>query len=147
LTDTLVIDDEGVYDPGQSHDRLLLGCKGTMSEAELHWLRNRLLGGKLDKAQHGALRFRPPAGFVFDPAGQVGRDPDAEVQQAVRLLFTLFAPSGSALAVVKQFAVHHLRFPTRGGGKRQGNERVWGPLTPTRVLEVLPNPTYAGTYV
>ncbi len=118
-----------------------------MSDAELHWLRTRLLGGKLEKAQHGALRFRPPAGFVFDPAGQGVFDPDEAVQQAVRLLFTLFAQSGSALAVVKYFAVHHLRFPTRGWGKRQGNELVWGPLTHTRVLAVLPKPTYAGTYV
>src|SRR5205814_1577148 len=147
LTDTLVIDEEGVYDPGQYNDRLLLGFKGTMSEAELHWLRNRLLGGKLAKAQHGALRFRPPAGFVFDPTGQVVLDPDEEVQQAVRLLFTLFAPSGSALAVVKQFAAPHLRCPTRGWGKRQGNELVWGLLTHPRVLEVLHNPAYAGTYV
>jgi len=147
LTDTLVIDEEGVYDPGQYNDRLLLGFKGTMSEAELHWLRSRLLGGKLEKAQHGALRFRPPAGFVVDPAGQVVFDPDEEVQQAVRLLFTLFAQGGSALAVVKHFTVHHLRFPTRGWGKRQGTELRWEPLTHTRVLEVLHNPAYAGTYV
>jgi DNA invertase Pin-like site-specific DNA recombinase len=140
LTATLVIDAEGVYDPGQYNDRLLLGFKGTMSEAELHWLRSRLLGGKLEKAHYGALRFRPPVGFVFDPTGQVGLDPDEEVQQAVRLLFTLFAQSGSALAVVKQFATHHLRCPTRGWGKRQGNELFWGPLTHTRVLEVLHNP-------
>jgi hypothetical protein len=112
-----------------------------MSEAELHWLRNRLLGGKLEKAQHGALRFRPPAGFVFDPAGQVVLDPDEEVQQAVRRLFTLFAQTGAALAVVKHFARHHLRFPTRGWGKRQGNELHWAPLTHTRVLEVLHTPT------
>src|SRR5690348_9405929 len=75
LTDTLVINDEGVYDPGQYNDRLLLGFKGTMSEAELHWLRTRRLGGKLEKAQHGALRFRPPVGFVCDPAGPVVFDP------------------------------------------------------------------------
>src|SRR6266446_2686004 len=111
LTDTLVIDEEGIYDPGQYNDRLLLGFKGTMSEAELHWLRNRLLGGKLEKASHGALRFRPPAGFVYDPAGHVVLDPDEEVQQAVRLLFALFAPYASALAVVKHCAAHHLRFP------------------------------------
>src|SRR6266705_1036998 len=147
LTETLVIDEEGIYDPGHYNDRLLLGFKGTMSEAELHWLRQRLLGGKLEKAQHGALRFRPPAGFVFDPTGPVVLDPDEEVQPAVRLLFTLFAPAGSALAVVKQFAAPHLRFPTRGWGKRQGNELVWGFLTHPRVLEVLHNPAYAGTYV
>ena len=140
LTDTLVIDEEGVYDPGQSNDRLLLGFKGTMSAAERHWLRSRLLGGKLDKAHHGALRFRPPAGFVCDPAGQVVLDPDEAVPQAVRLLFTLFAPYGSALAVVQHGAVHHLRFPTRGWGKRQGTALLWGPLPHTRVLEVLHHP-------
>jgi hypothetical protein len=147
LTDTLVLDAEGVYDPGPYNDRLLLGFKGTMSEAELHWLRSRLLGGKLEKAQHGALRFRPPAGFVVDPAGQVGLDPDEEVQQAVRLLFTRLAQSASALAVVKHCAVHHLRFPTRGWGNRQGTERRWAPLTHPRVLEVLHHPASAGAYV
>jgi DNA invertase Pin-like site-specific DNA recombinase len=147
LTDTLVIADEGVYDPGQYNDRLLLGFKGTMSAAERHGLRPRLLGGKLAKAQHGALRFRPPAGCVFDPAGQVVLDPDEAVQQAVRRLCTLFAQAGSALAVVQPFAVHHLRCPTRGWGKRQGDELRWAPLTHTRVREVLHHPTYAGTYV
>src|SRR5207245_6054073 len=72
LTDTLVIDEDGVYDPGQYNDRLLLGFKGTMSEAELHWLRLRLLGGKLEKAQRGQLRQRLPAGLGYDPAGQAG---------------------------------------------------------------------------
>ena len=70
LTDTLVIDEDGVYDPTQYNDRLLLGIKGTMSEAELHWIRSRLLGGKLEKARTGQLRSRPPTGLVYDPAGQ-----------------------------------------------------------------------------
>lgn len=147
LTDTLVIDEEGVYDPGQYNDRLLLGFKGTMSEAELHWLRSRLLGGKLEKAQHGNLRFRPPAGLVLDPCGQVVLDPDEEVQHAVRLVFSLFEQAGSALGVVKHFKDHHLRFPNRLWGKRSGGELVWGVLTHSRVLEVLHNPAYAGTYV
>lgn len=147
LTETLVIDEEGVYDPGLYNDRLLLGFKGTMSEAELHWLRSRLLGGKLEKAQQGELRFRPPVGLVLDPAGQVALDPDEEVQQAVRLVFALFEQSGSALAVVKQFTAQHLRFPTRLWGKRHDGELVWGDLTHTRVLEVLHNPAYTGTYV
>jgi DNA invertase Pin-like site-specific DNA recombinase len=147
LTDTLVLAEEGIYDPGQYNDRLLLGFKGTMSEAELHWLRQRLLGGKLEKAQHGALRFRPPAGLVLDPIGRVVLDPDGEVQQAVRLLFTLFEQHGSALAVVTHFHRYHLRFPTRLWGMRQGNELVWRPLTHARVLAVLHNPAYAGTYV
>ena len=90
LADTLVIDEEGVYDPGQYNDRLLLGFKGTMSEAELHWLRLRLLGGKLEKARQGALRLRVPVGLVHDAGGRVVLDPDEQVQQAVRLAFAVF---------------------------------------------------------
>src|SRR3989454_11726952 len=82
LTETLVIDEEGVYDPGSYNDRLLLGFKGTMSEAALHWLRSRLEGGKRKKAEQGQLRFRPPVGLVFDPIGQ--------------LVLTLFEQEGSA---------------------------------------------------
>jgi len=147
LTDTRVIDDEGVYATGQENDRLRLGFKGTMREAALHWLRNRLLGGTLAKAPHSARRFRPPAGVVFAPAGQVVREPDEAAHQAVRLLCTLFAQSGSALAVVQHVAVPHRRFPSRGWGKRHGHERRWEPLAHTRVLEVRHHPTSAGTYV
>jgi DNA invertase Pin-like site-specific DNA recombinase len=147
LTETLVIDEEGIYDPGQYNDRLLLGIKGTMSEAELHWLRSRLLGGKLAKAEQGTLRFRPPVGLVLDPLGRVVLDPDEEVQAAVRLIFSLFAQTGSALAVVTHFGAHHLLFPTRGWGRGQGDALVWRPLTHSRVLAVLHNPAYAGAYV
>jgi DNA invertase Pin-like site-specific DNA recombinase len=147
LTDTLVVDEDGVYDPSQYHDRLLLGILGTMSEAELHWLRQRLLGGKLEKAQHGQLRFRPPVGLTFDPAGCLGFDPDEEVRHAVTLVFTLFDQLGSALAVVKHFADHHLRFPTRLWGKSHDGELLWRPLSHPRVLAVLHNPRYAGAYV
>jgi DNA invertase Pin-like site-specific DNA recombinase len=147
LTDTLVIDEDGVYDPGHYADRLVLGFMGTMSEAELHWLRSRLLGGKREKAEQGTLRFRPPAGLILDPTGRVALDPDEEVQQAVRLVFALFEQWGSALAVVTHFRRHHLRFPTRGWGARQGDELVWEPLGHSRVLAVLHNPAYAGAYV
>lgn len=118
-----------------------------MSEAELHWLRSRLLGGKLEKAQHGDLRFRPPAGLVLDPSGQVVLDPDEEVQHATRLVFSLLEQGGSALGVVKHFNEHPLRFPNRLWGKRSGGDLVWGVLTHSRVLELLHNPAYAGTYV
>jgi DNA invertase Pin-like site-specific DNA recombinase len=96
LTDTLVIDEDGVYDPTQYNDRLLLGIKGTMSEAELHWIRSRLLGGKLEKARTGDLRSRPPTGLVYDPAGQLVLDPDEQVQQALRLVFETFERVGAA---------------------------------------------------
>src|SRR5947207_16007543 len=141
LTDTLVIDEEGIYDPGCYNDRLLLGFKGTMSEAELHWLRQRLLGGKWEKAQHGALRFRPPVGLVYDLTGKVVLDPDKEVQAAVRLVFALFEQYGSALAVVKHFNAHHLRFPerlwkrTRDRGTSLGTAPVWArPLSMAQPL-------------
>jgi len=147
LTDTLVIDEDGIYDPSQYADRLLLGILGAMSEAELHWLRNRLLGGKLTRAEQGELRMRPPAGLVFDEARQMVLDPDEEVQQAVRLLFSLFEQTGSALAVVKHFGEHRLLFPDRLWGKVRHGELLWKPLQHGRVLDVLHNPRYAGAYV
>ncbi len=147
LTETLVIDEEGVYDPGDYNDRLLLGFKGTMSEAELHWLRQRLLGGKLEKARKGQLRFRPPTGLVYDTTGQLALDPDEQVQQAVRLVFDLFDELGSALAVVKHFANHQLLFPTRLWGGVRAGELVWNSLTHGRPLAILHNPAYAGAYV
>jgi DNA invertase Pin-like site-specific DNA recombinase len=147
LTDTLVIDEDGVYDPSQYNDRLLLGIKGTMSEAELHWLRSRLLGGKLERAQEGRLRSRPPTGLVYDPAGRMVLDPDEQVQQALRLVFDTFERLGAALGVVQYFAAQQLRIPTRHyGGTRQGR-LTWRPLDHGRVLAILHNPTYTGTYV
>jgi hypothetical protein len=110
-------------------------------------LRSRLLGGKLEKAQQGQLRFRPPTGLVYDPAGQLVLDPDQQVQQAVRLVFDLFDQFSSALAVVQYFATHHVLFPTRGWGGLQHGELTWQPLSNGRVLAMLHNPAYAGVYV
>lgn len=147
LTDTLVIDEDGVYDPTQYNDRLLLGIKGTMSEAELHWIRSRLLGGKLEKARSGQLRFRPPTGLVYDPAGQILFDPDEQVQHALRLLFDTFEQVGAALGVVQYFAQNRLSFPTRLHGGIRDGQLLWRPLDHGRVLAILHNPSYAGTYV
>src|SRR5258708_15098910 len=109
LAQTLVIDEEGIYDPGAYNDRMLLGFKGTMSEAELHWLRQRLQGGKLTKAEQGQLRMRLPVGLVYDPVDKVGLDPDEAVQEAIRLVFSLFEQSGSAPSVVGYFSTHPFR--------------------------------------
>src|SRR5437588_5787340 len=147
LSDTLVIDEEGIYDPGAHNDRLLLGFKGTMSEAELHWLHQRLQGGKLTKAEQGHLRFRLPIGLVYDPVGKIVLDPDEAVAEAVRLVFSLFEQYNSALAVVSSFAEQHLRFPTRWWGGKQADELIWGRLTHERVLNILHSPLYAGAYV
>src|SRR5256712_8962471 len=147
LTDTLVIDEDGVYDPGQYNDRLLLGFRGTMSEAELHWLHCRLVGGKLAKAQQGTLRWRLPVGLVYDAAGQIEFDPDEEIQHAVRQVFEVFATAKSALAVVKHFADHGLEIPARLWQRARKGEVVWRPLRHARVLSIVHNPFYAGVYV
>ena len=147
LSDTLVIDEDGVYDPGQYNDRLLLGFRGTMSEAELHWLHCRLVGGKLEKAQQGTLRFRLPVGLVYDAAGCIDLDPDEEIHHAVRQVFEVFETSKSALAVVKHFADHGLAIPTRLWQRERKGEVVWHALRHARVLSILHNPFYAGAYV
>ncbi len=146
LSKTLVIDEEGVYDPSHYNDRLLLGFKGTMSEAELHWLRNRLLGGKLEKARQGKLRLPLPTGLVYDAAQQVILDPDEQVQQALRLVFELFTELGAGSAVAKYFRQHSLLIPRRQEGGEQDGELTWRPLGQTRVLAILHNPAYAGAY-
>src|SRR6202521_534410 len=101
LTDTLILDEDGIYDPAHFNDRLLLGLKGTLSEAELHVLRARLQGGILNKARRGELEMRLPIGFVYDAEGRVRLDPDASVQESIRLLFRTFQRTGSASATVK----------------------------------------------
>src|SRR3989442_9265083 len=87
LTDTLILDEDGLYNPGHFNDRLLLGLKGTMSEAELHVLQARLRGGVLSKARRGELAGPLPVGLCYDPAGRVVLDPDTQVQEAIRHLF------------------------------------------------------------
>jgi DNA invertase Pin-like site-specific DNA recombinase len=146
LTDTLILDEDGLYDPGQFNDRLLLGLKGTISEAELHVLRARLRGGILNKARRGELKTPLPVGLVYDPQGQVVLDPDRQVQDALRILFATFERAGSGCATVKYFREQGLLFPRRlRRGLRRG-ELVWGALVHSRVLQVLHNPRYAGAF-
>ena len=146
LTETLVIDEDGVYDPNQFNDRIILGFKGNMSEAEIHLLKGRLAGAKLKKAQSGELRLPLPTGLVYDAAGRTVFDADEEIQNAVRLLFELFERLGSARSVVQHFAAHHLKFPRRLRQRGRCGELVWEPLHTDRVLSVLHNPSYAGIY-
>lgn len=147
LTHTLVIDADGLYDPGDFNDGLLLGLKGTMAQAELHFLRGRLLGGKLNKAQKGELRFPLPVGLCHDDQGNIVLDPDDEVRGVVQLVFRLFRETGSAYGVVRRFAKEGLRFPKRAYGGAWAGKLIWGRLSHGRVLSLLTNPTYAGTYV
>ena len=146
LTGTLICDEDGLYDPADFNDRLLLGLKGTMSEAELHFIRARLRGGQLSKARRGELRMALPVGLVYDPAGNVVLDPDTGVQHAIRHVFATFDRTGSARAVVQEFHRERLSFPTRvRTGERKG-ELAWMPLRHWRVLRTLHNPRYAGAF-
>lgn len=147
FTDTLIIDEDGLYNPADFNDQLLLGLKGTMSQAELHFLRARLQGGKLNKAQKGELRSPLPVGLLYDDQGCRVLDPDSEVRGAVRFLFEAFRETGSAYGVVHKFAKEGLGFPKRAYGGAWNGKLIWGRLTESRVLGVLKNPAYAGTYV
>jgi len=135
------------YDTGDFNDGLLLGLKGTMAQAELHFLRGRLQGGKLNKARKGELRFPLPVGFCYDDQGRIVPDADDEVRGAVQLVFTLFRETGSAYAVVRRFAQSGLRFPRRACSGAWAGKLIWHRLTHSRVLGLLKNPSYAGTYV
>lgn len=147
FSDTLILDEDGLYDPSHFNDRLLLGLKGTMSEAELHVLRARLQGGLLNKARRGELKLALPVGLVYDARDRVTLDPDQQVQGSLRTFFQAFQRTGSASATVKFFRQEGLLFPRRlRRGVRKG-ALVWGPLEHTRALQTLHNPRYSGTYV
>jgi DNA invertase Pin-like site-specific DNA recombinase len=146
LSGTLICDEDGLYDPADFNDRLLLGLKGTMSEAELHFIRARLQGGILSKARRGELQMPLPVGLVYDPAGQVVLDPDTSVQHALRHLFETFARTGSARAVVYEFTREGLLFPTRIRNGHRTGELAWSELEHWRVLRTLHNPRYAGAF-
>jgi DNA invertase Pin-like site-specific DNA recombinase len=147
LTGTLIIDEDGIYNPAEFNDQLLLGLKATMSQAELHFLRARLQGGKRNKAKKGELHFPLPVGFSYDDQGHTVVDPDEEVRGAIALLFKCFAQTGSAYGVVHRFATRGIRFPKRAYGGVWSGKVIWGQLTHGRALGVLKNPTYAGSYV
>ena len=145
ITGTLLIDPDGVYDPADVNDRVLLGFKGTMGEMELHVMAQRLQANKRAAAERGELRTPLPVGLVHDDAGDIVIDPDAEVQAAIRDVFAAFAACGSAYGVVAAFTDR--RFPLRAYGGAWAGQLRWGRLTHARVLGVLKNPCYAGAYV
>ncbi len=146
MSRTLILDEDGVYDPASFNDRLLLGLKGTMSEAELHILKSRLQGGILNKARRGELEMPLPVGLVYDGAGRVVLDPDRQVRDSVALLFEVFRDHGSASAVVRRLRAQEVMFPRRirrGIGK---GDLLWGALDVSRALQILHNPRYAGAF-
>jgi DNA invertase Pin-like site-specific DNA recombinase len=147
ITGTLIIDEDGCYDPCDFNDGLLLGLKGTMAQAELHFIRARLQGNKLNKARKGELRFPLPVGYVFDELNCIVKDPDAQVRSSIDLVFDYFRQCGSAYGVVQRFArENHLDFPKRSYGGTWAGKLIWGRLTDARVTAILKNPSYAGVY-
>jgi DNA invertase Pin-like site-specific DNA recombinase len=146
LTDTLILDEDGIYNPVEFNDRLLLGLKGTMSDAELHVLRARLRGGILNQARRGALKTPLPVGLVYDAADNVVLDPDSQVRKSITHLFETFERTGSATATVKHFRTQGLRFPRRPRSGPHKGDLLWEELRHWRVLRVLHNPRYAGAF-
>jgi len=147
LAGTLILDEDGTYDPSNFNDRLLLGLKGTMSEAELHFLKARMRGGMLNKARRGELEMRPPVGLVYREDGVLTLDPDTEVQAAMRMVFETFERTGSAMQTVKLFNEQGLRFPRRIRKGLNKGELHWAEAVHSRMLQVLHNPRYAGAFV
>jgi len=146
LTATLILDEDGIYDPAHFNDRLLLGLKGTMSEAELHVLKARLQGGIRNKARRGELEMPLPIGLVYGPNGDVLLDPDQTIRSSVQLVLDTFRRCNSASAVVRRFQREGWQFPRRvrrGIGK---GEVLWGTLDHSRVTQILHNPRYAGAF-
>ena len=145
LADVVLIDEQAVYAPNDYNDRLLLGLKGAMSEAELHWMRLRLEGGRLSKARRGELFLTPPAGYEWDAATHRFRfDSDEQVQHAVRLVFERFHLDGTAYGVARYFAHHGLKMPARD---IRGCRLCWREPSSSLVLRMLHSPIYAGAYV
>src|SRR5712691_7857889 len=147
LFHTLIADLDGVYDPVQYNDRLLLGLKGTMSEAELHILKQRMHQGRLSKAGRGELQFALPVGYIWSPAGEIQFDPDEQVQQVVRLIFRTFENLGTLGGLVRYLAQQQIQLGVRvreGPGK---GELVWRRPNRATLQMMLKHPLYAGSYV
>jgi DNA invertase Pin-like site-specific DNA recombinase len=144
LADTLILDEDGIYDPTSFNDRLLLGLKGTMSEAELHVLKARLRGGILNKVRRGEYRCPLPTGLAYDEAGNVVLDPDLRIRETMDYFFDTFSRVGSACQTVKVFRNQGLSFPSRF---RMSERIVFRTLTTWTAMRVLTNPRYAGAYV
>jgi|JI10StandDraft_1071094.scaffolds.fasta_scaffold80620_2 DNA invertase Pin-like site-specific DNA recombinase len=146
LTGTLLCDPDGIYDPRQSNDRLLLGLKGSMSEFELTLLRQRAQEARLQKAQRGELRLLLPVGFEWTRDGRIVLDPDLRVQQTLHLIFRTYTERGSVRKVLTYFLENGLLVPSAQRGSYPGERILWKRATYGAMESVLTNPVYAGAY-
>lgn len=145
VTDTLIGDAEGLYDPRADNDRLLLGLKGTMSEAELHVMKQRLVAAMRAKAQRGELRVRLPPGYVWDEAGRINKSPDQQVCSAIERIFASFERLGTIHAVQSYLAEEGFLVPA--SSRRSGHKVRWCPPSYNYLRRLLHHPMYAGAYV
>src|SRR5438876_3631641 len=146
LSGTLLGDPDGIYDPADHNDRLLLGLKGTISEAELHLIRQRMWTGRLAKARRGELAVPLPAGLVRRPSGEVALDPDEQVQAVVRLVFGLFEQLGTVHAVLRFLVEHRVQIGMRERSGPGKGEVIWRAPHQQGLVNMLRNPAYAGIY-
>ena len=147
LFDTLIGDADGIYDPGTYNDRLLLGLKGTMSEAELHILKARMQEGRRAKARRGELITGLPRGYVLKPSGEVALDPDEGVQRAIRLVFAVFERRRSVSGVLRYLVDHDLQLPDRVRSGPNKGDVCWNRPNRATLSDMLRHPAYAGAYV
>jgi DNA invertase Pin-like site-specific DNA recombinase len=147
LFGTLIGDLDGIYDPSDYNDRLLLGLKGTMSEAELHVLKQRMLAGKRAKAARGELGMQVPMGYIRRPSGEVIKDPDAQVQSTVTLIFDQFARRGTINGVLKYLVAQRIELPHRVRSGLGKGDLEWHRPNRVTLSNLLHNPIYAGAYV
>ena len=146
LSGTLLADPDAVYDPGYYNDRLLLGLKGTMSEAEIFLIRQRMLGAKRAKAERGELILPLPAGYVRRPSGEDAFDPDEQAQDVVRLIFRTFQRLGTLNAVLRYLVGHEIQLPVRARSGPAKGDLEWRRPTRETLQNMLRNPAYAGYY-
>jgi DNA invertase Pin-like site-specific DNA recombinase len=146
LAGALLADADGVYDPNEYNDRLLLGLKGTLSEVELHLIKQRMASGRLAKAGRGELAIPLPTGYVRRPSGEVALDPDEQVRDVVRLVFHLFEQLATVHAVLRFLVEHHVQIGIRQRSGPAKGELAWRAPHQTGLVNMLRNPAYAGIY-
>lgn len=143
---TLIADSDGIYDPRLYNDRLLLGLKGTMSEAELHLLRQRLDEGRMNQVKRGAYRQNLPTGLIRLPDGRVVKDPDDQVRHAIELVFSQFEALGSINKVLRYLRQHKIRLPRRQRSGPQAGHLLWKVASESALTTMMHNPAYAGAF-
>ena len=146
LTRTLILDEDGMYDPGDFNDRMLLGLKGTMSEAELHFLHARMKGGLDNKAKRGELKIHIPVGYIYDDFDQLVKDPDENVRNVINLIFSTYERFHSCQRTLKELRSQNILFPRKASSGYNRHTIQWRKITHTHILHLIHNPIYAGVY-